>query len=380
MKKTLAIIGSAGTQAEFDFDREDCDIWVFNEAAGKSAWCKRADAVFQMHIPTVWRAKTNFHDPKHYEWLQNTDIPIYMMEHYDDVPASIAYPLEEVLKFLPRAQRYFTSSVAYAIALGIYKLYDRIEIYGVEMATNTEYGHQRFGVYYWLGVAAGKGVDIDFHSTTMFLEPLYGYEGNTKIEKEHYENRIKELTKLSVKTKEQYMDKLRDIGDKLDEYATDMHNGIENLKEAIAFIGKEAHQLGQYDAAKDLNENYLKKCEKQIEQTGDYFIHRQEYETNSMVSAREYHIVSTQQLEIARIMEDKRKRLLSSTSKFERREAIKQLRQVIYEYANITIKVGGNMGVGNESKMLMHILDMYTTALGGAKAVEAVLENSVGAR
>lgn len=377
MKKTLAIVGSADTRSQFGFERTDCDIWVFNEAAGQAKWCTRADAVFQMHQPTVWRSSTNRNDPKHYEWLQNTDIPVYMLDHYDDVPASAVYPLKDIREYLPNTERYFTSSVAFAIALGIYKQYKRIEVYGVEMATGTEYGHQRHGVYYWLGVAAGKGIDIVFHSNTMFLEPLYGYEGNTRIEKEYYEQRIKELGEKSAEAKAQYEEKKKDLGEKLDIYASDMHNGIENLKEAITSVGKEAHLFGECDAAIQLHEYYLRKCNQQLEETGDYIIHRQEYEGNASKSAQEYHMVASQQLEVVRIMHDRVKRLLASTSRFERREANKQLKEAILQYANITTRVGASMGVGSESGQLMKQLDMYTTALGGKKAVEALLEDSV---
>jgi len=45
MKKTLAIVGSyTPTRLPFDTNRQDCDIWVFNEAIN-AAWCKRADIV-----------------------------------------------------------------------------------------------------------------------------------------------------------------------------------------------------------------------------------------------------------------------------------------------------------------------------------------------
>jgi hypothetical protein len=67
--KTVAIVGShPRTRQEFDFNRKYCDIWAFNEAVSQG-WCTKADAVFQMHAPVIWKNPGNRNDPKHFEWL-----------------------------------------------------------------------------------------------------------------------------------------------------------------------------------------------------------------------------------------------------------------------------------------------------------------------
>ena len=89
-KATVAIVGShPRTRSAFDFTRTDCDVWIFNEAlADPSGWCKRADAVFQMHNPAIWRSPLNRNDPKHYNWLKSGDTPeVIMQEYYEDVPS-----------------------------------------------------------------------------------------------------------------------------------------------------------------------------------------------------------------------------------------------------------------------------------------------------
>ena len=116
MKDTIAIIGShPRTRAEFDFNRGDCDIWVFNEAISNGTFT-RADAVFQMHEEAIWRNPKNRNDAGHAEWLKTqNDVTVYMQDYYPDVPCSERFPLDEIAERFKI--RYFTSSVAYAIAL-----------------------------------------------------------------------------------------------------------------------------------------------------------------------------------------------------------------------------------------------------------------------
>ena len=64
MKNTVAIIGShPATRGDFDWERTDADVWGFNEALSAD-WFERADGIFQMHKPVIWRSKTNRNDPE----------------------------------------------------------------------------------------------------------------------------------------------------------------------------------------------------------------------------------------------------------------------------------------------------------------------------
>jgi len=68
---TLVILGShPGTRQDFDWGRvKDVDVWAFNEAVSRGEWVQFASAVFQMHIPAIWRNPTNRNDNKHADWL-----------------------------------------------------------------------------------------------------------------------------------------------------------------------------------------------------------------------------------------------------------------------------------------------------------------------
>src|SRR5688500_3302918 len=117
MRETVAIIGShPRTREAFDFNRTDADIWLFNEAISNPEnrkWAKRADMIWQMHVPAIWRNPTNRNDPHHYEWLQKQDeCDVMMQDEYPDVPRSMRYPLEDIRKMLRgNGAHFLTSSV-----------------------------------------------------------------------------------------------------------------------------------------------------------------------------------------------------------------------------------------------------------------------------
>jgi hypothetical protein len=93
------------------------------------------------------------------------------------------YPLKEVIEFF--GTDYFSNTVDYAIALAIYEGYTEIDMYGVNMATGSEYAFERPGVNFWCGVAIGKGIKVGVygkHSTIMKTRDgkLYGYGTSRK--------------------------------------------------------------------------------------------------------------------------------------------------------------------------------------------------------
>jgi len=375
MRETIAIVGShPGTRGDFDFSRVDADVWVFNEAL-RSDWCKRADAVFQLHQPVIWRSSTNRNDPKHYEWLKTTSVPVYMLDHFEDVPASVKYPLDEIIADVFGNNQqipYFTSSIAYAIALAVYRGYKRIEIYGVEMETQTEYEHQRIGVAYWIGIAVGRGIEINFHSRTMFIEPLYGYEGGTKIEIEHYQARVDELGKLAIDARADFEVALKRINEALDKFGKDYNAGLIDIDNQIAACGQQAHRFGQIDGAKQVDERYLKKCQKMLNETGSYTIVKQEYESASLQSAKDYQSAMLSVFDTAKHMKVAVEDMKDKTNRYERRRAIEKFQQVFDKYVKGTTVVGIAMGVGMENKAWMGKLDNLIKAMGGEKALDIV--------
>mgnify|MGYP001043726145 CR=1 FL=1 len=364
MKSTVAIVGShPKTSRDFNFDRTDCDIWAFNEAL-KTDWCKRADGIFQIHKPIIWRSRTNKNDPDHYKWLQEQNESIvYMIDQYQDVPKSEKYPLDEIIKKFWNAEKYFTSSVAYALALAIYKGYGKIEIYGVEMETGTEYGHQRVGVAYWIGFAEGQGIEIDFHGS-IFNAPLYGYDGDTRVPIEFFEERMKKF-EPHIKAVHEQIEKLhKTIKDKLDAFIKSYKTDITNLDEVVMAFGQNSYNWGLWSGGHMVVRGYANKCKVMIEESGDYLIARQEYE-GAMIAASKG--IAKVQPELQRVgieLKHKRDALNTNENQEKRERLVKDFAGKLNAYHKASYEMGKLTGMIKESQLIMKKYDELIRALG----------------
>ena len=365
MKDTVAIVGSHPlTSKDFDFDRTDCDIWVFNEALATD-WCKRADGVFQLHKPVIWRSSTNRNDSHHYEWLQSGDTPIiYMIDQYEDVPKSERYPLMEIMSAFPTAKQYFTSSVSYALALAVYKGYKIIEVYGVEMETGTEYGHQRTGVAYWVGFAEGQGIYVDYHSPKFFAAPLYGYEGDIQIPLEHYQKRMAVIEPHLVGTKSQIDQVQGMIDDLLNSFIKTYKTDLSSLDELALALGQNYHNQAMMEGAYKTNKHYLDKCHKMISETGEYLIVRQEFESYAHIGAKTAKKSYEKVKRISNALHRKLIALNTNEKKEVREKLVEEFRGVLANYVKLTADVGQGGGIMRENQVLVNEYDTYLRSAG----------------
>jgi hypothetical protein len=377
MKDTLVIVGSyPQTRGLFDFSRTDCDVWVFNEAMNQS-WVKRADAVFQLHIPTIWRNPQNRNDPKHYEWLKSTNVPVFMQEKYGDVPASVEFPKDKILRDFPNAKqngepiREVACSPAWALAYAIYLGYPKIEIYGVELASNTEYAYQQGNFKYWLGVAVGKGIDVNIHSK-MFNAPLYGYEGEVFLPYETFGDRIAELdtTKLAEKYGAAVKVMLTETERIMQGDNTDTILPL--VQEAV----NSAVALGEIDGAIQENERYKNKADEMIKTDEKFVFSRQEFEHGAAVRKKEVeqlvNVISAMkgQLEIYH-----NSALMAAKGSPKRRKLTEALKAKQIELIRAHNAFGILRGAMNENYRYMSRLDAGIKAAGGVKSEEAILQS-----
>lgn len=134
----------------------------------------RYDLVFQMHLEVDWGDYSAM-------WMQNnTEIPVMMRELHKDIPMSIQYPFDKVFRMLENVTvdgeplRYFTSTICWAMALGILQKRPRIRVLGIELK-DAEYIEQTGGFTFWTGFAAGRGIELEINcASAIFDKPLYG--------------------------------------------------------------------------------------------------------------------------------------------------------------------------------------------------------------
>lgn len=377
---TLCIVGSHPRAKEtFDFDRSDCEIWVFNEAL-RMEWVKRADAVFQMHLEAIWRNPKNRNDPNHYEWLKSGQTPtVYMQEQYPDVPRSVRYPLEDIrAELLPRfewtskdrtGRDYFSSTFCYAFALGILKRYDVIEIHGVEMETDTEYRYQRDGLTFWLGLALGRGIEVRAFCN-IFDFPLYGYEGEATLDNDEFDRRVIELAPQLESAKTTYTEAAKQAEAKVMQYLNDGKDPqgvIDSLKTQVT----EAYNMNVIGGAIQENEKYKSKLLAMIAESGNFAFSRQEFEMAARGIAqdmdkaqKEYNAVA-----VACGMTFEKTKVKNQAR---RKHALKEFAGYARKYIEKAMYVGLFQGAMNENARYLEIIDKLIKAAGGEKS-EAVL-------
>lgn len=374
MKDILVVMGShPKTRGEFDWTREDCDIVVFNEAM-KMDWVKRADYVTQMHLPVIWRNPGNRNDPNHYNWLKSGNTPIILMqEKYEDVPNAMRFPIEDVLKI---GRKYLTSSAAYCIAFGIVKGYQKIEVYGVAMETNTEYEHQRPGVAYWVGVADGCGVELDFHGDLLTC-PLYGYEGDIKFPYSFFDERLKELAPTAKKAADAYNNAREESNKLVEKYL----NTGEGQKELVTILQKTAELaalFGLEDGAAQEILRYKKKADIQIEATGEHLFSKQEFEYAATTFMKDREKAKETATNLANRCQSQFEAVRMTTNKAKRKNRMNILIDYATKFIQESVKVGVFDGAAKENILLMKKLDEMVRMAGGEASkeiLEAVIEN-----
>jgi hypothetical protein len=167
--KQIAICGrSPTTQWMAPWDNPAWECWGVPWDAGY--WAKM-DRFFEMHpradleTPAADRPDDYWEKLREYiDWGS-----IYMHQHWDDIPCSVAYPFADVnadvFATFPRApwddqKDFYASSPAYALALAIHEKADRIGLWGIDCAGGSEFAQEHPNLAYLIGFAQGRGIEI----------------------------------------------------------------------------------------------------------------------------------------------------------------------------------------------------------------------------
>jgi hypothetical protein len=254
--KKLAIVGSGeNTRDAAPWDDLSFDIWVLNEAPNQ-LWCKRWNAVFQMHKPEIYTGH-NTKDAHHWEWLQRTHgKPVYMQERDERVPDSVRYPLEDALTLV--GVDYFAATFAYMAALAVLQDYEQIDFHGFELSA-TEYQYQAECFRFWVGFLKGRlGTEnVTLHSTLyiksdLLEAPRYGYEGNFSFGVEYFEERARLLGNQCEAAKKN----LHNLKKAIDRAAANKE--YEKTQRLIIEFRDAALRFGEYSGALAEAERYQK--------------------------------------------------------------------------------------------------------------------------
>lgn len=179
MNKVLVIVGNGRSRTGAPYGDPARDIWMVNNHALYAD--KQPAALFEMHPDALTDER---YTQEYKQWLQQPHpFPIYTHGYMQGVPASVPYPQAQITHAFGRniwkgsqeVTEHFSSTFPYMFALGIYKGYPEIEVYGVDLYEPT-YQKYRESVYFWLGIASQLGVTVTIPEQSELIAPhLYPF-------------------------------------------------------------------------------------------------------------------------------------------------------------------------------------------------------------
>ena len=381
----IAIVGShRETRDLAPFDDPDTEIWVFNEAYSQLIrgddgepyhWVKRADVVFQMHDPAVYRSQFNRSDKWHWDWLQKEhgNLRIYMQNVDPDVPNSVRYPIEDIDHLLDNFRQglelhpvtFLTSSIAQALALAITMKPEKIMLYGVEMHSETEYWYQRECVTFWVGLALGIGIPVDMLSgDDIYGRPTYGYEGYIWAEPQSFKEKA-DLLEPDVKDlKQRIFDFEKDMDD---------HWKDEDIKDYIKRLGSIYTLFGNYEGQLFELNRYRFKSEEYINEGKPAYIDRNEYEMAAAQAHRDLEGFGPMVYRTVGHVD-----IGYGTYRNTRNPVhLEQLKQWVKEHMDANYNFGRAQGIYDVNRELAFEMDRHLKAAGGIKTVHSLLKTPV---
>lgn len=187
--RKIALIGYAPNVRMAPWNDKTYEIWGLND----QPWTMpRIDVLFELHKPEVIK------EEGHWDRLKELSIPIFMQDKYDEIPSSIKYPLDVVAKCFRVSgtdRPYLTCSASEMLAVALLSTPQpaRIDVFGIDMAQDTEFGHQRPSAEFWLGIAFGRGIELSVQYSSDLLKAnfIYGFEDEPQqvVRAQHMERR-----------------------------------------------------------------------------------------------------------------------------------------------------------------------------------------------
>lgn len=182
MTDKIAIVGSAPSSLGLTpFDDKSWAIWCCSPAVFAHAASKRSDAWFELHR---WQPSEpgrsgapgtkQWFSPEFALFLAQHKGPVYMSEPQPQIPTCTVYPYAEMIaEFGPY---FFTSTIAWMLALAIKQNPKVIGLFGIDMAAQSEWAYQRPGCQHFIGVACAMGIQVVLppESDLMRHSTLYG--------------------------------------------------------------------------------------------------------------------------------------------------------------------------------------------------------------
>lgn len=194
-RKKVAIVGFATSSRDLaPWDDPDWEVWGLNQLYRHTP---RVTRHFDIHLE--WE-KDNVEGTDHRGWIKEAGeqgIPCYMVNPDPNLPSTVRYPIEEVIE--STGIDYFTSTIAFELALAVHLGFSEIGIFGVDLIVSQEYSEQKACCEFWCGYAHAKGINVRIPSQSALLtqQYRYGYESEPSwgpLHMNEVEGRIEHLS------------------------------------------------------------------------------------------------------------------------------------------------------------------------------------------
>lgn len=215
--KKIAIVGKAPSTIPLaPWNDPEWEIWGLSDLMLHKD-CTRWTRWFELHDPEGWHPddsvprRQKWH-PKYWEHLtkqHEAGKAIYVAEPHPDMPHALRFPYQQLIERYSLKDKhgqpkpYFTNTVSWLIAYAIDQGATHLGIFGVDMAqqekgVKSEYAYQRPSVEYFIGLAAGRGIEVYVpdESDLMKAARLYGIDRLSPNMRSLHRKRKKDLANL----------------------------------------------------------------------------------------------------------------------------------------------------------------------------------------
>lgn len=151
--KKIAVLGTCPSRLSAPLGDMSWDIWTIGPG-GKNS--NRWNVLFEIHGKGTW--PEGFKEYLNELKVEKPPKRIYTEDPMPDWPANVVFPRDTL--FSKYGKKWFSSSIAYALALALEENVTDLGIYGIDLESGEEYQSQYHGARYFLDLARLAGVTI----------------------------------------------------------------------------------------------------------------------------------------------------------------------------------------------------------------------------
>ena len=189
----IALIGSAPSSIRnAPYHDESWQVWGCSPGAYGVVPKGRSNVWWELHR---YEPGAAWFSPEYCQFLE--DHPRVMVaEKVPQIPNGETLPVDELVK--KYSPYFFTSSVAWMMAVAIEMGATKIGLWGIDMAATEEYEAQRSGLHYFALIAAQKGIEVGVPPESDLFRPRFLY-GVDEVTHSHVKLRVRRHELLSRK-------------------------------------------------------------------------------------------------------------------------------------------------------------------------------------